>query len=176
MLVQAFKGGDSQVGVILFSGPTTSVNLGKCFRGTGTMDECGIQWVDHYQYGSAQLDALSSKIEGLSWPSATTFTSMALAAAEGDLRNGRSDATSLVIVVTDGRPMSARNTMQASQSLRKKARLMWVAVGNNVPIKSMKYWASKPSHDNVVSIKNFDGLKSPSVISSIIADACPKVK
>lgn len=176
MLVEAFKGGDSQVGVILFSGPKTGGNLVKCFRGQGSMKDCGIEWVEHYQHGASKLDALTSKIEGLAWPAATTFTSMALAAAEGDLRNGRSDAASLVIVVTDGRPMSSRNTYQAAASLRKKARLMWVAVGRNVPVKQMKFWASKPARDNVVKIQDFDGLQNPAVISDIISDACPKVK
>lgn len=177
MLVNAFKGGDTQVATILFSGPRSASTLRKCMRGAGvSIEQCGITWVEHFQSSDAKITAEAAEIGTLQWPRATTMTSMALAAAENELRMGRSDATSLVIVVTDGRPMSARRTFQAARSLRRKARLMWVPVGRNVPIKFLKRCASRPVRDNMVIMKDFATLQSPAAINDIISDACPHVK
>jgi hypothetical protein len=174
MLVDAFKDANAQVGVILFSGPTNSRTLRQCFMGTTTPENCGTTWVEHFQTGAAKISALATKVGALEWPAKTTMTSVALAAAENELRNGRSDAQSLVIVVTDGRPMSGRRTYQAARSLREKARLMWVPVGRNVPIRFLKQCASAPVRDNMVIVKDFNAMKEPKVINDIIADACPK--
>lgn len=175
MLIGAFKNADAQVGLILFSGPRTSGTLMKCFQGKASPEECGTKWVGHFPdgTGSAKIAALAAKVDTLQWPAATTMTSIALAAAENELRMGRSDAQSLVIVVTDGRPMSARRTFQASRSLRDKARLMFVPVGRNVPIRFLKQCASKPVRDNMVIVRDFKAMESPDVINNIVSGACP---
>lgn len=175
MLIDAFKNADAQVGLILFSGPRSSGTLMKCFRGKESPDKCGTEWVGHFPdgTGSAKIAALAAKVDTLQWPAATTMTSVALAAAENELRMGRSDAQSLVIVVTDGRPMSARRTFQAARSLREKARLMFVPVGRNVPIRFLKQCASKPVRDNMVIVRDFKAMESPDVINNIVSGACP---
>merc|ERR1719379_3094352 len=136
-------------------------------------EDCGIKWVSHY---TTDTDALAAQVAGLEFPAASTFTSMALATAEADLRNGRPDAAAVVIVVTDGRPLSSQRTFQAAMSLRDKARLMWVPVGPNCPIEDMEGWASLPVRDNMIELSDFGVLESPEAISSIIADACPMVE
>merc|ERR1719238_1103372 len=100
LLVKAFKTGEdeAQVAVLLFSGPTTYSQYYACLDGNyASTDECGITWVSHF---TTHTDTLAGQVAGLAWPAASTFTSMALAQAEADLRNGRADATSIVIVVT----------------------------------------------------------------------------
>jgi hypothetical protein len=88
---------------------------------------------------------------------------------------GRDDAQSIVIVITDGRPMSNRKTYHASLELRKKARLMWVPVTKFAPLALMKAWASFPVKDNFLALSEFSDLEDPEKINLIIADVCPKV-
>lgn len=176
MLVNAFEGGPdaAQVGVLLFSGPTTYTAYYACLAGTQTnLAECGIEWVEHFTTDTA---ALASKVATLQFPQASTFTSMALATADADLKSGRHDASSIVIVVTDGKPLSSSRTFEAARTLREKARLMWVPVGNNLSLEDMEEWASEPVRDNMVIVQDFAGLEKPEAINAIIADACPTVK
>jgi len=159
---------------LLFSGPTTYTDYYACMDGTMNSVElqCGIKWVSHF---TTDTDALATEVGNLAWPAASTFTSMALAIAEADLRNGREDAAAVVIVVTDGRPLSNEMTFQASRDLRDKARLMWVPVGPNCPMEDMEGWASLPVHDNMIELTDFAALEDPESISAIISDACPQV-
>merc|ERR1719379_579855 len=120
-------------------------------------EDCGIKWVSHY---TTDTDALAAQVAGLEFPAASTFTSMALATAEADLRNGRPDAAALVIVVTDGRPLSSERTFQAARSLREKARLMWVPVGQNCPLKDIEEWSSQPPRDNIIELADFEALQT----------------
>jgi len=176
ILVKSFKGGEnySQVGVLLFSGPTTYKQYYKCMKGEqDQLEDCGISWVSHF---TTDTVALGEKVKSLAWPKASTFTSMSLATAEADLRNGREDAGSIVIVITDGRPLSSARTFEAARSLREKARLMWIPVGKNCPIADMKEWASAPLRDNMLEISDFETLDKPETISTIISDACPLVQ
>jgi len=176
LLVKSFRGGEntSQVGLILFSGPTTYKQYYKCMKGEqDQLEDCGISWVSHF---TTDTVALGEKVKSLAWPKASTFTSMSLATAEADLRNGREDAGSIVIVITDGRPLSSARTFEAARSLREKARLMWIPVGKNCPIADMKEWASAPLRDNMLEISDFETLDKPETISTIISDACPLVQ
>merc|ERR1719191_1355259 len=120
-----------------------------------SIEECGIEWVSHF---TMETEALASQVAGLQFPAASTFTSMALATAEADLRNGRADAESIVIGITDGRPLSTTRTFAAAESIRQKARLMWVPVGNEVPSEDMETWASLPVRDNMIVVEDFDAL------------------
>merc|ERR1719502_444227 len=175
LLVKAFPGGvnESQVGVLLFSGPRTYGEYYRCMDGEqDSLAECGISWVSHF---TTDTEALASQVAGLEWPAASTFTSMALATAEADLQQGRADASTIIIVVTDGRPLSTSRTFEAARDLREKARVMWVPVGPNCPIEDMESWASEPVHDNMIELTDFAALEDPESISAIIADACPQV-
>merc|ERR1719364_374508 len=46
--------------------------------------------------------------------------------AKAELSLGRKSAKSIVVVITDSRPLSYRGTWLASWSVRKSARLIWV--------------------------------------------------
>lgn len=180
---------DAQVAVMLYSGPRTWAALHLCSDGPAPGQpgpdlekDCGISWVTSSEDNKSPAhftkdikDAVkdTGKME---WPAATTMTSLALATAADELKFGRKDAAAVVLVITDGRPMSPEKTFQESKNLRKKARLMWVPVTQYAPIADIKGWASKPLSENVIQVKSFDDFKNPATCSSIIENLCPKVE
>jgi hypothetical protein len=175
--VAAFKAADGKVkmAVILFSGPRTWSGVSKC---TGkntegvTLDECGIKTVTHF---TSDLDNVDTLLTGLTWPEGSTLTSLALMTAETEMTVGRADVHTLVVVMTDGRPMSYRKTLMASETVRKRARLLWVPVrmpGYVFPY--IKTWATRRWQENIVKVDDFKALQTSDTITHIIADVCPK--
>lgn len=181
MFARAMVGGehDIKLSVLLFSGPSNYRSLRRCINGprggppVNMERECNVKWVEHLGTDTA---ATAGKIKALQWPARTTLTSAALAMAEAELQFGRRDAKSVVIVVTDGRPMSRHATYQASLKLRRKARLMWVPVTRYAPYRSMMQWASRPAHANVICVKSFTELAKAKNVDKIVTDMCPSIK
>jgi len=130
------------------------------------------QWVQHF---NSDTEAAAKKIEGMRWPRSVTYTANALNAAKSELSLGRAYAQSVVIVITDGRPMSMLQTGIASRNLRKDARLMWVPVTRWAPVAIMKTWASHPVSENFLSLQSFEDLTNPDKLDLIIADVCPEL-
>merc|ERR1719253_216113 len=96
-----------------------------------SMEDCGIKVVQHF---TTEMSEAADVVKGLEWPASTTFTSLALMAAKTELSLGRKDASSVVIVVTDGRPMNRMRTEEASKRVRQSSRLMFVPVTTFVPM------------------------------------------
>merc|ERR1719199_384693 len=117
---------------------------------------------------------VEKKIDDLKWPQGSTLTSLALMKAKAELSLGRKDSKSVVVVITDGRPLSYRNTFTAARSLRKSARLVWVPVTKYAPLKYIKKWATRRWQENVVKVPTFKALEKPDVITHIVANICPK--
>merc|ERR1719433_753398 len=175
-------GGEEGVnlGVMLFSGPRRWSNLDAC---TGSdpdgaqpeMDTCGVHWVSRL---TGDIASVRAGIKAMSWPRRTTLTSLALAEINSNLIEGRQDANSVVVVITDGKPMSPIKTGNAATALKEHARLMWVPVGKGVKgsIESMKRWASQPWSDNVLVVDDFESLDSPSTINNMISGFCPQLE
>eukprot|EP00928_Gymnodinium_smaydae_P057480 TRINITY_DN4071_c0_g1_i1.p1 TRINITY_DN4071_c0_g1~~TRINITY_DN4071_c0_g1_i1.p1 ORF type:complete len:500 (+),score=64.59 TRINITY_DN4071_c0_g1_i1:148-1500(+) len=135
--------------------------------------DCKIKFVQHFTNNTA---AIVKAIDKMEWPRGATLTAQALQAAQEELPlSGRADANSVVIAITDGRPVSVRKTEMASLELRKKARLFWVAVTRYAPKKDLKRWASLPNDENLVVVDNFRSLDSKKTINSIVSDVCPEV-
>lgn len=132
-----------------------------------------VEWVQHF---SNDCQGAATKIEGLTWPRSLTFTSRALNAAKSELSLGRQDAETVVIVITDGRPMSVRNTEIASRQLRQSARLMYVPVTRWAPVSQMRQWASHPTQENFLALDSFSELTNPDKLDLIITDVCPEVQ
>jgi len=173
--VDAFIGsGKANMAVILFSGPKTWSGVDLCV-GKSTkavsLKSCGIITVSHF---TQDLKKLKQKILGLEWPQGSTLTSIALMTAKAELALGRKDSPSNVIVITDGRPLSFRNTAIAAKALRKSARLIWVPVTKFAPLKKIKKWATRRWQENVVQVTSFGELTKPEVITHVIANICPK--
>jgi len=177
MFVDAFSGSGahSQISVILYSGPRTWGGVSKCFaRNTKKVDRdrvCGIKMITHFTDDMKKVKGL---IAGLKWPRGSTLTSLALLTAKAEISLGRKNTHSHVIVFTDGRPLSYRKTGMASDAVRKVARLVWVPVTKNAPLKKIKSWATRRWEENVVQVPDFKALEKPDVITHIVANICPK--
>jgi len=130
------------------------------------------KWIQHF---SSDCAGAATKIENMAWPRSMTFTANALLTARSELSLGRDDAQSIIILITDGRPMSMRRTAWASYWLRRDARLMVVPVTRWAPVAEAKSWASYPKEDNFLPLPSFSDLDNPDKIDLIIADACPDV-
>jgi len=169
--VEAFDTGSSQaqMSVILYSGPRTWSGVRKCFK---TNEGCNINTV--FDGFSSNFKDISDKISKLTWPQGSTLTSLALAKAKSMLSLGRPDSKSVVVTITDGRPLSYRGTWLMSRVLRKSARLVWVPVTRFAPLKYIKKWATRRWQENVVVVKSFQDLKnSKPTIDHLIANICP---
>merc|ERR1719271_806972 len=94
--------------------------------------------------------------------------------AKAELSLGRKDAKSIVVVITDRRPLSYRNTHIAAWRLRKSARLVWVPVTRYAPLRHIKWWATRRWQENVVQVKKFKDLEKPDAVNHVIANICPK--
>jgi len=179
MFVDAFNTGGSEsranMAVILYSGPRTWSGVYKCTgKDTSGVDmegTCGIKTVTHFIRDMKEVHA---KITALTWPSGSTLTSLALMTAKAELSLGRKDAKSIVVVITDGRPLSFRNTGLAAMQVRKTARLVWVPVTAYAPLKSIKEWATRRWEENVIQVESFEELKDSKVVTQVVADICPK--
>jgi len=177
--VEAFQGTeevDAQMSVIVYSGPRTWGTYRKCFaRKTSKEDRkkaCNINTVTHF---TNDLAGVQKKIAALKWPKGGTLTSKALKTAESELMLGRAGLKPNVVVLTDGKPMSKRSTRLASQSIRKKARLLWVPITRNAPLKDIKKWATRKWEENVFSVKTFTDLSAQrdAIVTHMIASMCP---
>jgi len=174
--IRAFKGnnGNINMAVTLFSGPTSWPGVYKCMDNTKKNvkpSDCGIKTVTHFTDDLKKIDTL---VTGLTWPKGSTLTSLALLHAGAELALGRKDAPAVIVVFTDGRPLSYRRTALASRKVRKAARLLWVAITKYAPLKYIKTWATRRWQENVVQVDDFGKLEKPEVIDHIIADICPK--
>jgi hypothetical protein len=173
--VDAFKDANKvEMAVILFSGPRTWSGVSKCTGhavASASLESCGIQQVTHY---TEDLNKVTNLLNGLDWPQGSTLTSLALLTAKAEMTLGRGDIHTVVVVLTDGRPLSYRKTTEASKLIRKQARLIWVPITRFAPLSKIKEWATRRWQENVVVVKDFDELEKPQVVTHIIANMCPK--
>jgi len=179
-LIRSFTAGDdgAQVAVMSFSGPDSLDKVRECLAEGSSVNmetDCRIKWESHF---SSSLDSLAGTVEALSFPGGgSSMTSAALANAEAELQNGRSDAQQVVLVITDGTPVSEARVRTQSSRLKQKARLIWVPVRFNMQnLESVKAWASWPARDNILAVKSFEHLAEAGTINNIIADACHEVE
>jgi len=173
--VSAFTGtgAKANMAVILYSGPFTWSGVKECTgKNAKNVDpeKCGIKTVTHFTEDMGKVDEL---ISGMQWPMGSTLTSLALMTAKAELALGRKNAHSVVIAITDGRPLSERKTGLASDMVRKSARLIWVPVTKYAPLQKIKKWATRRWQENVVKVDSFNDLEKPDVVTHLIADICP---
>lgn len=164
----------AKMSVILFSGPRTWGGVSKCTGKNSnkvSMESCGIKTITHL---TSDMKKVKQLVTELNWPQGSTLTSLALMTAKAELGLGRKEAKSIVVVFTDGRPLSYRKTGVSAKQLRKTARLIWVPVTKNAPLKSIKEWATRRWQENVVSVTSFEALEKPDVITHLVANMCPK--
>jgi len=175
MFIEAFgNSGKAHMAVILYSGPRTWSGVSKCTgksKAPVDLEDCGIKTVSHFTDDLSKIDQL---VTGLDWPMGSTLTSLALMTAKAELNLGRAEVHSIVVVFTDGRPLSFRKTGLAAHTIRKSARLVWVPVTKFAPLKEIKQWATRRWQENIIQVADFESLHKPAVVTHIIADICPK--
>jgi hypothetical protein len=181
-LTASMQGGENGVnlGVLVFGGPRSPADLEACTSSDpdvtpDAVNQCGIHWVQRL---SSDMAAVSASVSAMEWPDSTTLTSMAILEAKAELLNGRQDANSVVVVITDDQPMSPIRTGQASAAMRDVGRLIWVPIGGGQGKKSwegFKDWASKPWPDSIVRLQTISQLYTPYAINDMIATMCPNV-
>lgn len=176
-LLASLPGGDDKVKVALevFSGPATWDAYERCNGKAGTAapdieKDCQVSWIKHLTNNTVEVAAL---VKDLKYPESTTMTSAALGEAGIELINGRPDAASVVIVITDGTPMSKSRAATAAKTIMEKARLMWVPVGSGAPMDWIETVCSWPKEDNVIHVPEIAHLSAPFFANTIISKACP---
>lgn len=179
LFVSAFTG-DVQISVTVFSGAQGGNSYKKsreCINPPKnkkfTLKECGINTLTHFTNDKKKVDQILATAD---YPKSFTLTSLALGVAKAELANGRKNAQSVVVVFTDGRPMSKVKTAAASRILRKTARLMWVPITRYAPLKDIKKWATRRWQENVVLVKKMADLDKPEVITHVVANMCGNPK
>jgi len=176
---------DVKLGLMLFSGPKTWKGYEDCTRNSqgkeiDMKEECGIYWYHHLSTDDTNvtLKKLADEVDAFTeddWIQRTTLTSVALGQAQNELFQGREDANSVVLVVTDGMPMSKRNTRAAAHRLQEEAKVVWVPVGNSAPKKLVEELASAPQKDHVIEIADFEDLERPWAVNQLVSVTCPRV-
>jgi len=170
--------GEAQVSVLLYGGPLTMDNYKKCVGittspdGVDMKEDCGMEWIGPLTNNTATL---KSKVAAAEWPQSTTMTSLALSQAEGELFKGRSDATSVVILITDGWPMSRANTNAAAEKLQQNAKVLYVPVGHSAPVSLIEDMATEPKEDHIIQAHTLESLNHPYIINKIIGSTCTSV-
>lgn len=163
------------LGVMVFSGPADMDTLDNCTgenpEANPTPEQCGMIWATRYEDKMSDVGPAIDKIE---YPAGGTFTSMALAEAAAQLVEGRQNAETVVIVVTDGEPASPDRTTTAANALKEKARLMWVPVAISKPeaLEAMKGWASVPWQDNIMEIETLAVMDTSGKLLRLISMFC----
>jgi len=166
--------GKANIAVILYSGPRTWSGVRKCVGKSKKKvdpEKCGIKTVTHF---TEDIKKVKQLVLGLEWPKGSTLTSLALMTAKAELSLGRKSSPSVVIAITDGRPLSYRKTYLAAKEVRKSARLVWVPVTKYAPLKHIKKWATRRWQENVVPVKSFKHLGEATTVTHIIANICPQ--
>merc|ERR1711957_1021899 len=157
-------------------GPRTWGGVRACLSKSGaTVDMAAVCKISSVSHFTNETQSVKQKVAGLTWPRGSTLTSLALLTAHAELALGRKDAKSIVVVITDGRPLSYRATELASTFIRKSARLIWVPVTRYAPLRYIKRWATRRWQENVVQVKTFADLEKPDLVTHIVANICPTV-
>jgi len=175
MIIGSLDKEKAQVGILLFSGPSTWPGVRKCFGNKKVNQEvvCKMKWVTHMTSDTAEA---LGKVKFLDWPKGSTLTSLALMGALAETQLGRQDSDTVVTVITDGKPLSNRRTWRAAKAVRKVARLVWIPVTRFAPLRFIRRMATRRWQENVVLATDFKTLETPAFVDRIISDICPQIK
>jgi len=179
MFVDAFKGktitAKPGFSLIHYTGPRTWTGVSKC-TGKSTKKVnmetvCKITLVQHF---TSDLKKFKGKVSGLEFTPGSKLLSLGLMTVQSEFALGNKNHRTVVVVFIDGVPLSYRKTLLASRAIRKKARLLWVAVTKFAPLESLKKWASRRWQENLVKVESKKELALPETGTHIVANICPR--
>jgi len=136
-----------------------------------------VEWVTQW---SNDFATVATNVDGIadSFRSGNTRTDLALDKASVMLTSSRSDALSVVLVITDGVPSYYEATMKAAEALKsKQAKLVWVLLGSyasSMQNKDNFGFSSFPNTDNVILFKRWN-VDLPDSVNEVLAGICPRV-
>eukprot|EP00928_Gymnodinium_smaydae_P076061 TRINITY_DN5903_c0_g1_i3.p1 TRINITY_DN5903_c0_g1~~TRINITY_DN5903_c0_g1_i3.p1 ORF type:complete len:875 (+),score=184.50 TRINITY_DN5903_c0_g1_i3:51-2675(+) len=127
---------------------------------------------------------LLQSLEALKWPGSDegnsgTNTAGALSVAREiiERHSERAGTQSVVLVVTDGDPVSSRLVGTEAQRLRSLGvRVVFVAVGATLRRSTLKRWASWPSAENILRVPSYaalGGAAKDQYVTDLLANICP---
>jgi len=172
--------GNAMVGVEAFSGPSDWDTYSKCTGGAeedfDMAVECKVKTLSHMtmDIGSVIPTALGEPQSG-----GSTLTSVALGVAEQELSYSRENATSVVVVLTDGKPISQDKTKEAAKRLQEHAKVFWVPIGIDAPLDLVEELASKPKKEHIIPVPDYwqlffkEGFNK--FVNDVILSVCPQV-
>jgi len=180
LFINAFKGdgitAKPNFALIHYSGPRTWTGVSKCTgkstKGVNMETVCKVTLVQHF---TSDLKKVTNKVNGLQFQPGSKLLSLALMTVQSEFALGDKNHRTVVVVFVDGQPLSFRKTLLASRAIRKKARLVWVAVTKFSPLRDLKKWASRRWQENLVVVKSKKQLAKPETGTHIIANICPRV-
>jgi uncharacterized protein YegL len=124
---------------------------------------------------TTDVAALTQDVAATEWQAYNTNTASALSRALDVMTaGGRSDASSVVFVLTDGMPNDSEATAAMAAKVKERARLVFLAVGKNLDMDALYEWASFPPEFNVLSAKKFKELTPK--LGEFLSDVCPSLK
>jgi len=163
------------VAVVHYTGPRTWSGVSKCTgkskKKVDMVKTCKIKLASHF---SEDMKKIKSVINGLEYAPGSKLLSLGLMTVQSELALGRRTARTVVIVFIDGAPLSFRKTRIASETIRKKVRLVYVPTVKFSPLKDLKTWASRRWEENLVNVSDYETLALPETGTHIIANICPK--
>lgn len=122
--------------------------------------------------------SISAAIPGMAWNGDNTNTAQGLALAAQMLEDqGDPDVQQVVVVVTDGMPLSTYlTTVEVDRLKANGVRIVFVSIGNALSHHALQKWASWPYEENIVTARASQELGDTShaldKVTELIANIC----
>jgi len=128
---------------------------------------------------TSDLDSVSTAIEGLQWQRGFTNMMQALTAADNMFADGRDDAQSAVMMISDGKWTNAyRTSMKATAMKDKGVQIFMAPIAEHMTtnLKIFRSWASQPWETNFELIPGLDTLvnNEQEFAQKLLVKFCPR--
>jgi len=128
---------------------------------------------------TSDLASVSTAVEGLQWQRGFTNMMQALTAADNMFADGREDAQSAVMVISDGKWTNAYRTgMKATAMKDKGIQIFMAPIADHTTdqLKVLRGWASQPWETNYERIPGLDTLinNEPEFAQRLLVKFCPR--
>merc|ERR1719343_840868 len=128
---------------------------------------------------TSDLESVSTAIAGLQWQRGFTNMMQALQAADNMFADGRDDAQSAVMVISDGKWTNAyRTAMKATAMKDKGVQIFMAPIAETTTdnLKVLRGWASEPWETNYEQIPGLSALvnNEPEFAQKLLVKFCPR--